>query len=60
MPASECPRITREFLAEEKRTLGDWWFEQEYMCKFNDAEQSAFRSEDIASIVSREVETWAL
>jgi hypothetical protein len=36
-PADECPRISSEFLEEEKRKLGRAWFEQEYLCTFNDA-----------------------
>ena len=60
VPAEKCPRITKAFLEEEKQTMGEWWFQQEYMCKFMDAQAAAFRSEDIARIVSREVETWSL
>lgn len=45
--AHECPRITPEFLADEKRDMGDWWFQQEYMGAFLDAQSTAFRSEDI-------------
>jgi hypothetical protein len=32
--ATECPRISSEFLEDEKKSLGDWWFKQEYMCEF--------------------------
>lgn len=59
VPASECPRITREFLAEEKRTLGDWWFEQEYGCRFLDAQTAVFRSADIERMFRR-IDTWDL
>lgn len=58
IPATECPRITAEFLEEEKESAGEWWVLQEYMCKFMDAQSAAFRSEDIERIVSREVEAW--
>jgi hypothetical protein len=47
IPATMCPRITPEFLEEERRRLGQWWFEQEYMCKFLDSQTSAFRQADI-------------
>src|SRR5947199_350893 len=30
--APSCPRISAAFLDEEKRSMGDWWFTQEYMC----------------------------
>src|SRR5260370_731767 len=36
--AEQCPRITPEFLEEEKENMGDWWFQQEYMCKFLDSQ----------------------
>jgi len=60
VPATECPRIPPEFLAEELESMGEWWWNQEYMCKFMDSETAAFRSEDIESIVSLGVETWSL
>lgn len=58
IPATECPRISAEFLAEERESMGPFWFEQEYMCKFHDAEGAAFREEDIERIVSSEVSIW--
>jgi Terminase RNaseH-like domain len=33
-PASQIPRITPEFLAQERRALGESWFRQEYCCSF--------------------------
>jgi hypothetical protein len=48
IPAEMCPRITPEFLAEEKRT--NPWFEQEYHCKFLDAEGSIFSSDLFKSL----------
>lgn len=60
IPATQCPRITPEFLEQEREDMGDWWFSQEYMCKFMDAQSAAFRSEDIERIVAQEVEQWAL
>jgi hypothetical protein len=47
-------------LAEERRTLGEWWFEQEYMCRFLDAETQAFRREDIDRAFEEEVQAWEL
>jgi hypothetical protein len=60
VPATECPRISPEFLAEEERVLGEWWYRQEYFCEFLDAETQAFRREDIDRTFSEEVEAWAL
>jgi hypothetical protein len=58
--AEACPRISPEFLAEERRNVGEWWFEQEYFCEFLDAQSQAFRHEDIEEMFSEEVEGWAL
>src|SRR5829696_7790258 len=60
VPATEVPRISPAFLEEERRTLGEWWFEQEYMCRFLDAETQAFRREDIDRAFEEEVEAWDL
>ncbi len=58
VPATECPRISPEFLEEERENMGEYWFNQEYLCKFMDAESSAFRSEDIDRIVGANIERW--
>jgi len=60
VPATQVPRISPEFLEEERRTLGEWWYEQEYMCRFLDAETQAFRREDIDRAFEEEVEAWEL
>lgn len=60
IPAGKCPRITQEFLDEEKETMGEFWFKQEYMCQFMDSETAAFRSEDIEHIVKPGVTIWDL
>ncbi len=60
VPAEECPRISKEFLEEEKETMGEWWYSQEYECKFLDALTAAFRSEDIDRIMKPGVELWSL
>jgi len=60
VPATSCPRIPAAFLEEERRTLGQWWFDQEYGCQFLDALTQAFRREDIEQAFAEEVESWAL
>ena len=60
IPAEECPRISREFLEEERRTMGEWWFAQEYGCEFLDAETQPFRREDVDRAFEEEVEAWTL
>jgi len=47
VPATQCPRISAAFLAEERRTLGAWWYAQEYECRFMDAADAVFRAADI-------------
>lgn len=56
--ATECPRIIPEFLEEERRSLGEWWFNQEYMCDFEESVTSVFRAEDIQAALSEEVQKW--
>ncbi len=60
VPATDCPRISPEFLAEEERTLGEWWFRQEYECAFMDAETAAFASRHVEQMFSEEVQAWQL
>lgn len=60
IPATDCPRISQEFLEEEARTLGSFWYDQEYLCVFADSQSSAFRSADIEGAFSQEVEQWNL
>jgi hypothetical protein len=45
--AEQCPRISPEFLAEERQSLGDRWFRQEYGCSFEDVVDAVFLQEDI-------------
>jgi hypothetical protein len=49
--AEQCPRIPKEHLKEEKRTMGDRWFRQEYMCEFVDNVSGVFNPEDISKAV---------
>lgn len=60
VPAEHCPRISAEFLDEERRTMGDWWFRQEYGCDFLDGQTQPFSREDIERAFSEEVEAWDL
>src|SRR5205814_10617328 len=47
VPASDCPRIDAAFLHQERRSLGDWWFSQEYECQLNDTDDQVFATEHI-------------
>ena len=53
--ARDCPRIGTEFLEEERRTMGDMWFRQEYECEFVDAVSGVFDMETISRAVKDEV-----
>lgn len=44
IPATMCPRITPEFLDEERATQPEWWVLQEYMCQFTESGQAIFNS----------------
>ncbi len=46
--AEQCPRISAEFLEEERRALGQWWYAQEYFCSFEESEGAFFREEDLS------------
>ncbi len=47
VPATACPRISPAFLAEERRSLGDWWYRQEYCCSFEETSDQVFSYEDV-------------
>ncbi len=53
--ASECPRISPEWLANEKRTMPDFWFRQELECEFTETVDSVFGFDDIERAVSSDV-----
>jgi len=57
---TQCPRITPQFIANERATFGDEWVQQEFECKFLKAARSAFRAEDIDAVFDEEVEAWQL
>jgi hypothetical protein len=53
--ATECPRISPAFLAQERRDLGDWWFRQEYECQFIETADQLFRLDDIRRAVTDDI-----
>jgi hypothetical protein len=60
VPATECPRIDPAFLAEEQRSLGPWWYSQEYLCEFIDAASSAFSWDMVQAAQQERIESWDL
>lgn len=55
IPASECPRITDEFLQEERASLGDWWYKQEYECLFTETVDQVFPYDSVMSAITDEI-----
>ena len=53
--APECPRISAEFLEEERESLGEWWYSQEYMCEFRESQDSVFSYEEVMQAMSADV-----
>jgi hypothetical protein len=49
--AQECPRISPQFLAEEKASLGERWFRQEYLCSFEEVIDAVFSASDVQAAV---------
>ena len=47
VPAHDCPRISKVFLAEESRIMSERKFRQEYLCEFLDSDDAFFSSQFI-------------
>jgi hypothetical protein len=54
--AYACPRISREFLEQERRSLPALWFQSEYMCEFVDTVDQVFLYEHVHAALSSEVQ----
>ncbi|MCX8207415.1 MAG: terminase family protein [Methanothrix sp.] len=48
--ADDCPRISKDFLREEERSMPRAWFMQEYYCQFVDTEDQVFSSDEIEAM----------
>jgi len=55
VPASRCSRISPGFLEEERRTLGRYWFAQEYECQFMETTDPVFSYDDVMGALSDDV-----
>jgi hypothetical protein len=53
--AYDCPRIAPEFLAEERRALGERRFAQEFLCDFSECIDAVFAYADIQAALSDDV-----
>ena len=52
VPATECARISPEFLEQKQRELPPWVFAQECLCQFGDSARSVFKDEDIKAALA--------
>lgn len=50
--ADKCPRITKDFLESERRTLPDRVYRQEYFCEFLQTDDAVFAYDDVIGLVS--------
>jgi hypothetical protein len=58
--ASECPRITEEFLAEARLALGEKQFRREYFCEFAPDSLEILTPQMLESALDAELEPWML
>jgi hypothetical protein len=54
--ADQCPRITPEFLNEERKALGERWYNQEFNCSFESVVDAVFNYSDIQAAISDDVQ----
>jgi hypothetical protein len=60
VPATECGRISARFLEEERVTMGDRYFRQEYLCEFVQTESGVFDADLVQRAVSYDFEPLAI
>jgi hypothetical protein len=54
--ATECPRISSEFLEEERRSMPAACFASEYMCAFTEPIDSVFGYDEVMGAISSDIE----
>jgi hypothetical protein len=54
--ATECPRISKDFLEEERREMGAAWFGQEYMAEFVDNGSAVFGRDLVEAALDDDLE----
>lgn len=58
--ATQCPRFTPEQLEQQRRSMGDLFYQQEFCCKFMDNSTQTFSSDAIMRAFADDVEALAL
>jgi terminase large subunit-like protein len=56
VPATECARISKKFLEEQRSAMGDAWFRQEHMCEFIEGTSGVFDRDVVERAIDDEVE----
>ena len=56
VPATECARIPKKFLREERGVMGDVWFRQEHLCEFVDSGAGMF-DRDVIEAALEDIKT---
>lgn len=53
--AHDVARIDPTWLEEERARIGDWWYQQEYLCEFVETEDSVFSYADVHAALDSSV-----
>jgi Helicase len=54
--ADQVPRIDPAWLKAERDRIGEWWFQQEYMCQFVETDDQVFGYDLIMRSISSEIQ----
>jgi hypothetical protein len=55
IPATKVPRISSEFLQDERKSLPAWVYRQEYECSFEDTADQVFPYDDVVAALDENV-----
>lgn len=53
--ADQCPRIDKQWLENERKMIGDWWYLQEYFCEFVETNDQVFSYDDIQAALDSDI-----
>jgi hypothetical protein len=54
--AHDCPRIPPDWLEQERKQIGEWWYRQEYEVAFVETVDQVFRYDDIMRALDADVQ----
>lgn len=55
-PVTYQPQLSKAYIANERRSIPDLWFRQEWLCEFVELGNVVFRYEDLVAMMSRDVQ----